>query len=154
MSTFNKEYVHCVEDKDLYGNYGYFSDSIDTLERYVTNNNLKFWGRLSYMDSPCSSFPFVNEKDKYNYRFFYHDPSWKRGAAPYSRRATNRELAHWLNKGNGECIRVDASGCKSQCHTEWPYTELNENMLVGDVYIRKWCDDEWHDPDASYMELD
>ena len=154
MSAFNKEYVYFMRDEGLCGRYGYFADAIDRLESYVINDYLKYWGKLD--SKPCNnrSFPFINKDDECMYKFFYHDPSWKSGVASHNRRATNRELAHWLNKGNGECISVDDRGWKSQCRTTWPYNELNENASVHSVYIRKWCDTEWHDPDASYMELD
>ena len=153
MSAFNKEYVYFMRNEELCGRYGYFADSIDTLVDRVTSDYHRYWGRLSSEISNNCSFPLVNEEDGQNYKFFYSDPKWNR-AAPHNRRATNRELAHWLNKGNGECISVDDRGWKSQCRTTWPYNELNENAIVHSVYIRKWYDTEWHDPDASYMELD
>ncbi len=154
MSVFNKEYVHFMRNEELCGRYGYFADSIDTLVDRVTSDYHRYWGKLSSGISSNCSFPFVNEEDGQSYKFFYSDPKWNRGAPTHNRWVTNRELAHWLNKGNGECISVDGRGWKSQCRTTWPYNELNENMLVGGVYIRKWCDTEWHDPEASYMELD
>lgn len=154
MSIFNKEYVHCIADKALYGKYGYFADSVDSLESYVINDYLRYWGRVSSKPSSNRSFPFVNKADECPYKFFYSDPGWRGGAAPHGRRVTNRELAYWLNKGNGECMRIDASGWQSHCQTEWQYTESKENEPVDNVRIRKWCDIEWRDPDASYMELD
>lgn len=153
MSAFNKEYVYFMRDEGLCGRYGYFADSIDTLMDRVTSDHHRYWGRLSSGISSNRDFPLVNEADGHSYKFFYSDPKWDR-VAPYNRRATNRELAYWLNKGNGECISVDDRGWKSQCRTTWPYNELNESAPVHSVYIRKWCDAEWHDPEASYMELD
>lgn len=154
MSTFNKEYVYCMEDKDLYGKYGYFADSVDCLMSYVINDYLKYWGKLGIKPSSNRSFPFINEDDECTYKFFYHDPKWVGGEAPHGRRVTNRELSYWLNKGNGECIRVDASVRHSQCHTEWPYTESKENEPVDNVRVRKWCDVEWVDPTAEYLGLE
>ena len=76
MSEFNKVYVNCVGDESLRGKYGYFSDNIDSLEIYVTENNHKCYGRLAEQSTSMSAFPFMREDDGEFYRFFYHDPRW------------------------------------------------------------------------------
>lgn len=91
MSIFNKEYVHCIADKDLYGKYGYFADSVDSLESYVINDYLRYWGKLSIKPSSNRSLPFVNEDDGCMYKFFYSDPGWKGGAAPHGNRPMPRK---------------------------------------------------------------
>ena len=62
-----------------------------------------------------------------------------------SRLATNRELAMWLSKGNGE-IRM--SDIKLTYHQ---YEKDDE--LVTDILVRKWCDDGWHKPTCQYLGL-
>lgn len=68
---------------------------------------------------------------------------------PKARRATNRELSKWLAQGNGEyssilCCRVSSTTYSYSLDTAT--CELNENILV-----RKWSDDDWHEPTADYM---
>lgn len=112
MAEFNKVWVNCVEDDNLYGKYGYFSDSIDKLRSYVTNDLKSCWGKLSRYSSSNDAFPFVREENDTHYRFFYHDPGLMVLA---DRIVTNRELSRWLSHGNGECHRIDASGRRSAC---------------------------------------
>ena len=58
---------------------------------------------------------------------------------------TNRELAMWLSRGNGEiCISSDI---KLSYHLYEKDDELVENVLV-----RKW-DDGWHKPSRQYLGL-
>lgn len=101
MGAFNKDYVHFMRDEELYGRYGYFADSIDNLVERVNTGYQMYRGRLSIEISNNCSFPFVNEDDGCNYKFFYSEPSWVDDIVIRSRRATNRELALWLSQGNG-----------------------------------------------------
>lgn len=71
---------------------------------------------------------------------------------PKPRRATNLELAKWLAQGNGiyrlTCLpavwgselalRIDTSEC----------------AVNDDIQIRKWDDEDWHEPTADYMGLE
>lgn len=149
MSAFNKEHVHFMADSTLYGSYGYFADSIDRLVHYVTTDYHRYHGRLSSEVSNNCSFPFVNEEDGVNYRFFYHDPRW------VNRVVTNRELSQWLAQGNGECARIDGTGHVCNCHTEWSYSPRDEHdRLNANVVVRKWGDASWNDPTALYLGLD
>ncbi len=60
---------------------------------------------------------------------------------PKPRRATNRELAKWLAQGNGERVFVD--------------DHRSDNLPVSEcVRVRKWDDEEWHEPTADYMGLE
>ena len=71
---------------------------------------------------------------------------------PKPRRATNRELAKWLAQGKGlyrlDCLPdnwgSDMTLKKDTC--ECPVTE--------NIQIRKWDDEEWHEPTADYMGLE
>ena len=67
------------------------------------------------------------------------------------RRATNRELAKWLAKGNGEVkyssqyavkmhIEYGAKGDNEPCHESFR--------------IRKWEDTEWHEPTIDYLGIE
>ena len=159
MSAFNKEYVHCIADKALYGKYGYFADSVDSLESYVINDYLKYWGRVSSKPSSNRSFPFVNKADGCPYKFFYSDPKWNRVAPHYNRRATNREIAHWLAYGNGEACyfnKVTLTDCFTEFryHPDYADDLISANSTGSRLMLRKWSDTEWHEPTIDYLGLE
>ena len=155
MNKFNKDYVHFVADSALYGKYGYFSDNIDYLMNYVNNTNLRQWDMLGKRESDDSSFPFVKGKSDTSFRFFYHDPSWDGRLLPAdSRIVTHRELAKWLARGNGEYCYTDETGWQSDCYTEWGYLPSHAYEMVNNVVVRRWEDDEWHEPTSLYLGLD
>lgn len=70
---------------------------------------------------------------------------------PKPRRATELELAKWLAQGNGSFTNVDGEYC-------WTYTEYDrtnpDKECNKDWRIRKWDDEEWHEPTADYMGLE
>lgn len=72
------------------------------------------------------------------------------------RRATNRELAKWLAQGNGEKTYAcaDGSACSSSC--DHIYDRDKEDCPLPErdsLLVRKWDDEEWHEPTADYMGL-
>lgn len=68
---------------------------------------------------------------------------------PKARRVTNRELSKWLAQGNGEYSNIVYF---TRSYTTYEYEldtascEVSENFLV-----RKWSDDDWHEPTTDYM---
>ena len=68
---------------------------------------------------------------------------------PKPRRATNRELAEWLAKGNGQ-----KSGNKGIACISYSYGHLADDCEIDKtVVVRKWGDAEWHEPTVDYMGL-
>ena len=71
---------------------------------------------------------------------------------PKPRRVTNRELSKWLAKGHGEYTNTQ---CTASSYITYAYlfdseeSEVSENILV-----RKWDDDEWHEPTVDYMGIE
>lgn len=67
------------------------------------------------------------------------------------RRATNRELAQWIAKGNGETCdkRFNIVDNGYSYHT----FEM-DNPCPSEFKIRKWSDEEWHEPTLDYMALE
>jgi len=68
---------------------------------------------------------------------------------PAPRIATNRELAKWLAQGKGEwcnCI-----GDNQRASIEWWYDQGYSEEAAKNVFVRKWDDTEWHEPDVEYM---
>lgn len=67
------------------------------------------------------------------------------------RRATNRELAKWLAQGNGQC---QMSGSCS-IWTELSYDIGHDDEVCPKrVNVRKWNDNEWHEPTREYLGLE
>ena len=69
---------------------------------------------------------------------------------PKPRRATNRELAKWIARGNGEVkdiIDVVLSFCS------YP-TGLENTEVRNGIKTRKWDDTEWHEPTVDYIGLE
>lgn len=159
MAEFNKAWVNCVVDDNLYGKYGYFADNIDTLIVSVSDDDYPcFYGRLSSDESTNVSFPFVKEENNKHYRFFYYDPGLQQFPTYYrTRRITNRELALWLAHGNGEACYF--SGVQaSDCFTEFRYPPDDGDKPVSPcppvrLMIRRWYEAEWHEPTADYIGL-
>lgn len=94
---------------------------------------------------PMRQFPVIEQ----------HSGSWKHCAEipeePESRRATELELARWLAQGNGCFTNVDGTYC-------WTGTEYDRSNpgkeCSPDWRVRKWDDEEWHEPTADYMGLE
>ena len=67
------------------------------------------------------------------------------------RRATNRELAKWLVQGNGQY----KTGGSPRLWTEHPYDiGYDEEACPNTIKVRKWCDNEWHEPTLEYLGLE
>jgi hypothetical protein len=70
---------------------------------------------------------------------------------PKSRRATNRELAEWLVRGNGEYLCL----LSNMVHDNYSYYyNFEDEECHNSVRVRKWYDKEWHQPTADYMGLE
>ncbi len=71
---------------------------------------------------------------------------------PKPRRATNLELVKWLAQGNGLCRCGNSEYARPWCGSvsiDWLGDECLETYSV-----RKWDDEEWHEPTADYMGLE
>lgn len=65
--------------------------------------------------------------------------------------ATNRELAKWLAKGNGESLFT----LSKSVHPEFGYNADEANDECPSTYrVRKWDDTEWHKPTREYLGLE
>ena len=69
---------------------------------------------------------------------------------PKPRRATNRDLAKWLAQGNGEWTDVSEYTMSTR---NYPAQYENEPLPIK-IKIRKWDDNDWHDPTIDYMGLE
>lgn len=67
------------------------------------------------------------------------------------RRATNRELAKWLVLGKGQ-YRVSGG---IRIWTEHPYDIGHDDDACSTfIKVRKWGDNEWHEPTREYLGLE
>ena len=143
MPKFEDKFVYRVYDESLKGKRVFHSNSIPKLAKYVEENDERFVGTVIGTNNDTYSFHI---KDKENYMFVYFDPDYKFLTDDDSKRlVTNRELAMWLSKGNGEI-------CMSDIKLTYHLYE-NDNELVTDILVRKWCDDGWHKPTRQYLGL-
>lgn len=82
---------------------------------------------------------------------------------PKPRRVTNRELSKWLAKGHGECMNPNSdsysyadlskANLSSSTYTYGGISEANKKVPFY-VKVRKWDDDEWHEPTVDYMGIE
>lgn len=98
---------------------------------------------LAYL--PSLDFPTITTEG-FHYRHCAEIPE-----EPKPRRATNRELIKWLAQGNGLCkhrlgstvqdnVKCDKIVLDNECNPNWR--------------VRKWDDEEWHEPTVDYMGLE
>ena len=144
MPKFEERYLYRLWNEELLGKRVFYSDSIPKLKEYVEANDERFVGTV--VGTNNAKYPFYI-KDKENYMFVYFDPDYKFLADDSARRlVTNRELAMWLSKGNGEiCMNTDIKLTYHQYE--------RDDELVTDILVRKWCDDGWHKPTRQYLGL-
>lgn len=62
---------------------------------------------------------------------------------------TNKELSMWLSKGNG-LLMDKGTGRKSASYDYWEEDKIVDYMNLA---IRKWEDNEWHEPTYNYILL-
>lgn len=65
------------------------------------------------------------------------------------KRMTNRQLAMWLAKGNGEVAMNE--GCAVLHHFDYGNEEANEPILAS-IRVRKWDSEEWVEPTVDLLE--
>lgn len=77
--------------------------------------------------------------------------SYRCCAEPKPRRATSLELVKWLAQGNGQFTHVKAEGA----WTELEIVKGDEGKPCNPNWrVRKWDDEEWHEPTVDYMGLE
>lgn len=62
---------------------------------------------------------------------------------------TNKELAMWLSKGNGQMMRESNEMITLTC-TYYYSTSSGNRIPYMDIKVRKWEDEEWHDATYNY----
>lgn len=118
-----------------------FGDTLKALKKKVENGIED--GILDHIIN--ASMPFINESGSgYQFLYPYEEPP--------KQRMTNRQLAEWLAKGNGQYTlgRDDP-----KTHFEYNIELDDEEVDVGYiVVIRSWGSDKWVSPTVDIYERD
>ena len=121
----------------------WYSDSIMFLKEYIEQNNTVPTGILSHIDVN-SSYVFLGGSGSWEFIYPYEEPS--------KQRMTNRQLAEWLSKGNGQWkykSDIEMSIC-----TEYMYYENKEDKRPKNIIIRPFGTDTWIEPTVDIYERD
>ena len=135
------DYRTAEEARQFIGTRGAFSD---TLKRII-ECPMQCWGSSLTKVEEENSCPF-NGKGLCSFQFFR--PILEEDEPLM----TNRQLAEWLAKGNGEYTYETSS----LAFNYWQYSKGNEdNKPVGGyIHIRRWKDTEWMKPTKAIYEED
>lgn len=180
MELFDKKYVYFMWDDELKEKKGFVADHIDTLVSLVNlnsnmctilktkNESYPFksdreptscgFAQLAYYD-PNYELKVAYNKGK-TIESYYEvlkkwveekEPKWldnvKYRVKQKDKFCTNRQLAKWLAQGNGESI---TGAFVSTYHL---YEEKESNDEVENFLVRKWDDEDWHNPTLDYMGI-
>lgn len=93
--------------------------------------------------------PFIVDGKAYKYILVmqpYQDPKF----------CTHRMLAYWIASGIGEYKYLDKSDIPEEAArymstTDYYYRDEDANEAVSNVVVRRWVDNEWHEPSMNYM---
>ena len=140
---FDKSRVYTALNADELkaGSKVVYSDRIADLKEYVANDD--------HLGDIPTHVGILTEVlgEEYLHRFKVKGCEW---ALAYlveepkkPRRMTNRELAKWLAKGNGQW-RTTVSLI---ARTSWEYSNaVGHKDVQDDIVIRGWDEEEWHEP--------
>lgn len=146
MAKFEEEKVINAlhPEKAEVGKKYWYSDSITWLKRKVEDNEP--YSTLKNFESPY--FEVADSEgllSKYFLLYPYEEPP--------KQRMTNRQLAEWLAKGNGEYTDSRNQYCIPKYTTS--YSEESRNKLVFQgLVIRTWDSEEWQEPTVDIYERD
>lgn len=182
MPKFEKQYVHFMWNDELKGKKVFCSDCVDNLKESVENNKDMDYV-IGKGDLMCpfmvrrDTWMFVYYDPNYELKLAYEQgktiqfrykgskkewtdvstPKWsdfiEYRIKPEEKPITNRELARWLAKGNGEWMRDSENF--SRCSTDCTYSvKYADEVVEEDILIRKWEDTKWGKPTREYMGLE
>ena len=143
MAKFEEEKVINAlhPEKAEVGKKYWFEDSIAFLKSSVESfdhDNIFVLEKIIY-----GNYPFRIGNLNYQFLYPYEEPP--------KQKMTYRQLAEWFAKGNGQWKWKD----NSQYHTNYSYTETNDNKEVDEnYYIRPFGQTEWIEPTVDIYERD
>lgn len=180
MELFDEKYVYFMWDDKLKEKKGFVANHINTLVSFV-NSNTDMCTILQTVDKSYP-FLSDREPTGYGFsQFAYYDPNYELKVAYNNGKTiesydeefeiwveekepkwwdnvkyrvkqndkfcTNRQLAKWLAQGNGE------SKTGTFVYIYHIYEEYKTNKEVKNYLVRKWDDEDWHNPTLDYMGI-
>lgn len=146
MAEFKEELVINAlhSEKAEIGKKYWVSDSILFLKETVTEEKIESIETLKKISDDYTH-AFVDEDNvSWEYLYPYEEPP--------KQRMTNRQLAEWLVKGNGEYIILSSSRL---AYFNYAYSIEESNEYVSDnIKIRSWDSEEWIEPTVDIYERD
>lgn len=132
-------------DKAEVGKQYYFADTLLKLKQVVEDCDEDRLGVCSNVIENDET-PFVkNERVRWEYLYPYEEPPKKR--------MTNRQLAEWLARGNGQYMLVEK--IPPMTYFQYDYADEDDEVDGGyDFVIRSWDSDEWIPPTTDIYERD
>lgn len=128
-------------EKAEIGKKYWYADNIASLKREVERDFRERLGRLE--DIYAESGLFEIESVRWYLLYPYEEPPKKR--------MTNRQIAEWLARGNGEYSR----DTYDSAYAEYSYFKSERNNEVdSDMKIRSWDSEEWVEPTVDIYERD
>lgn len=132
-------------EKAEVGKKYWYADDVTKLKYYVEQDRRDKSGELKYIDREYSLFEIIPDSNYGGYWYLlypYEEPSKKR--------MTNRQLAEWLAKGNGQYTTGGT------IYHRLGYSCNNEDaQILKECYkIRSWGSEEWIEPTVDIYERD
>lgn len=130
------------KDKAEIGKKYYFSNNLIILNDNVERDDANCGGILDDVVNGVNPF---RKRNSICWEFIYPYEE------PPKKRMTNRQLAEWLARGNGERSSNESSGAYASNF----YNKVDEGKAVpSDCVIRSWDSDEWVEPTVDIYERD
>ena len=114
----------------------YCDPNLESKRAYYLEGKKIQWRNKVFDWDDCIGEPCWNEDTEYRIK-----PEPEPETKTY---LTNRQVAEWLAKGNGQVYTGD------NIYTDLIY-DVNEEHNYCDFEIRKWSDDGWHEPTKEYI---
>lgn len=128
-------------EKAKLGKKYWYADNITTLKYYVERDFRDRLGRLEHIYATDGLFEL--DSGRYYLLYPYEEPPKKR--------MTNRQLAEWLAKGNGQYTTDTYDRiCDNYCY----YNGENDNEVDRSITVRSWGSEEWIEPTVDIYERD
>ena len=116
----------------------YYDPNLESKRAYYLEGKKIQWRNKDFDWNDCIGEPCWNEDTEYRIK---PEPEPEPETKTY---LTNRQVAEWLAKGNGQVYTGD------NIYTDLIY-DVNEEHNYCDFEIRKWSDDGWHEPTKEYI---
>lgn len=128
-------------EKAEVGKKYWYADSMARLKCNVEHDNMSMVGELRDIDIEAGLFEI-------GFGYWYLLYPYEE---PPKKRMTNRQLAEWLAKGNGQYTTESYN----RVYAAYDYSKVKENNKVDEsIIIRPWDSEEWVEPTVDIYERD